>query len=92
MNKLHNFSFETGTIFIDSFKRVWEYKKAWDSERTGYLVGVTRDTPTFTYEQMLGISIEGFRQIEKGDREYADALNSARTVQRVVALGEQAGC
>jgi len=89
---LTNFFFETGAIFIDSHKRVWEYRKAWDADRTGYLVGVTRDTPTLTYEQLRGISIEGFRQITKEDREYADALSRTRASQRVVALGEQAGC
>ena len=92
MSNLSNFSFETGAIFIDSYKRVWEYKRAWDSDGTGYLVGVTRDTPTFTYEQLRGVAIEGFRQVSKEDKEYADALNSTRASQRVVALGEQAGC
>lgn len=63
---------ETGTIFLDSHGRIWEYKRAWDSERTGYLVGITKDTPTFTFKQLRGISVDGFRQA--GKEEYSRAV------------------
>lgn len=56
----------TGQKFVDSQGRIWEYKRAWDTDGTGYLVGITKDTPTFTFEQLRGISIEGFRAKEGG--------------------------
>lgn len=58
---------ETGTIFVDNAGRVWQYKKAWDNERMGYLVGITKDTPTFTFAQLHGISVDGFRKARKGE-------------------------
>lgn len=54
----------TGTRYVDTLGRVWEVKKAWDMDGTGYLVGITKDTPTFTAEQLRGIYIEGLRRKE----------------------------
>lgn len=57
---------ETGTRYIDNLGRIWEVKKAWDTDKTGYLVGITKDTPTFTAEQLRGIYIDGLRRKEDG--------------------------
>lgn len=74
---------ETGTIFLDSYGRIWEYKRAWDNEGSGYLVGITKDTPTFTYEQMRGIAIAGFRQAGKGEYSQA-AVNKKFQSQAII--------
>lgn len=55
---------ETGTQYTDNLGRVWEVKKSWDSDGAGYLVGITKDTPTFTAAQLRGIHIEGLKRKE----------------------------
>lgn len=62
MSELLIHNAETGTQYTDNLGRVWEVKKAWDGDGTGYLVGVTKDTPTFTAEQLKGIWIDGLRK------------------------------
>lgn len=47
-----------GTRFTDSLGRVWEKQTQY---KHGFLVGLTRDTPSFTEEQIKGIVIDGFR-------------------------------
>jgi hypothetical protein len=47
-----------GTRFTDDLDRVWEKQTQY---KHGFLVGLTKDTPSFTVEQLKGIVIEGFR-------------------------------
>lgn len=47
-----------GTRFTDDLGRVWEKQIQY---KHGFLVGLTRDTPSFTAEQIKGIVIDGFR-------------------------------
>lgn len=47
-----------GTHFVDAFGRVWE-KRIHRSQ--GFLVGLTKDTPSFSEQQIKGIVIDGFR-------------------------------
>jgi hypothetical protein len=47
----------TGTRFTDQLGRVWEKQVQY---KQGFLVGITRDTPSFTEQQIKGIVIDGF--------------------------------
>lgn len=47
-----------GTSFTDSLGRVWEKRVQYSQ---GFLVGITKDTPSFTDHQIKGIVIDGFR-------------------------------
>lgn len=47
-----------GTNFTDSLGRVWEKRVQYGH---GFLVGITKDTPSFTDHQIKGIVIDGFR-------------------------------
>lgn len=47
-----------GTAFTDSFGRVWEKRVQYGQ---GFLIGITKDTPSFTDQQIKGIVIDGFR-------------------------------
>lgn len=47
-----------GTCFTDSHGRVWEKRVQYGH---GFLVGLTKDTPSFTDYQIKGIVIDGFR-------------------------------
>ena len=53
----------SGTQFTDDHGRVWEKQVQY---KHGFLVGLTRDTPSFTAEQLKGIVIEGFRVLPSG--------------------------
>lgn len=53
----------TGVQFTDDHGRVWEKQTQY---RQGFLVGLTKDTPSFTSEQLKGIVIEGFRVLPSG--------------------------
>lgn len=48
----------TGTRFTDGLGRVWEKQVQY---KQGFLVGITKDTPSFTEQQIKGIVIDGFR-------------------------------
>jgi hypothetical protein len=52
-----------GTRFTDDRGRVWEKQTQY---RHGFLVGLTKDTPSFTSEQLKGIVIEGFCVLPSG--------------------------
>lgn len=52
-----------GTNFTDSLGRVWEKRVQYGH---GFLVGITRDTPSFTDHQIKGIVIDGFRVLSSG--------------------------
>lgn len=45
------------TRFTDAFGRVWEKRVEYGNS---FLIGITKDTPSFTAEQLKGIVIEGF--------------------------------
>lgn len=47
-----------GTRFTDQLGRVWEKQVQY---KQGFLVGLSRDTPSFTEQQIKGIVIDGFR-------------------------------
>jgi hypothetical protein len=57
-----------GTTFTDAHGRVWEKRMQYGH---GFLVGITKDTPTFSDYQIKGIVIDGFRvlpsEYEKDD-------------------------
>ena len=53
----------SGTAFTDSSGRVWEKRVQYGH---GFLIGLTRDTPSFTDQQLKGIVIEGFRVLPSG--------------------------
>lgn len=53
----------TGTKFTDDLGRVWEKQVQY---KHGFLIGLTKDTPSFTGEQLKGIVIEGFRVLPSG--------------------------
>jgi hypothetical protein len=48
----------SGTKFTDTHGRVWEKRVQYGH---GFLIGLTKDTPSFTDYQLKGIVIEGFR-------------------------------
>ena len=50
-------SAEDGTRFTDSLGRVLEKRVEYGNN---FLVGITKDTPSFTEYQLKGIVIEGF--------------------------------
>lgn len=52
-----------GTAFTDSLGRVWEKRVQYGQ---GFLVGITKDTPSFTDHQIKGIVIDGFRVLSSG--------------------------
>lgn len=52
-----------GTVFTDAHGRVWEKRVQYGH---GFLVGLTKDTPTFTDLQIKGIVIDGFRVLPSG--------------------------
>ena len=45
------------TRFTDAIGRVWEKRI---EHGNSFLIGITKDTPSFTAEQLKGIVIEGF--------------------------------
>lgn len=46
-----------GCRFTDSYNRVWVKQSDYGHS---FLVGLTKDTPTFTEHQMHGLAIDGF--------------------------------
>lgn len=46
------------TKFIDDTDRVWVKQVQYGQ---AFLVGLTKDTPSFTAQQLTGLAIEGFR-------------------------------
>lgn len=53
----------SGTTFTDANGRVWEKRVQYGH---GFLIGLTKDTPSFTDNQLKGIVIEGFRVLPSG--------------------------
>lgn len=60
---------EAGAWYTDSLGRIWIGRVAWDKNRTTYLMGVTKDTPTFTLKELNGIQIDGLRRKEGMQRQ-----------------------
>lgn len=66
---MNSLTIESGTWYTDNLGRVWIGRVAWDKTRTAYLVGVTKDTPTFTLKELKGIQIDGLRRKEGMQRQ-----------------------
>jgi hypothetical protein len=61
-NTYYDFA-NNGAQFTDELGRVWEKRVQYGQ---GFLIGLTKDTPSFTAEQLKGIVIEGFRVLPFG--------------------------
>lgn len=48
---------QDGCRFTDSYNRVWIKQSDYGHS---FLVGITKDTPTFTEHQLIGLAIDGF--------------------------------
>ena len=57
------------TRFTDALGRVWEERVEYGNS---FLIGITKDTPSFTEHQLKGIVIEGFGMLHS-DHEKDDS-------------------
>lgn len=71
-----------GTKFTDSLDRVWVKQAQYGQ---AFLIGLTRDTPSFTAEQLAGLAIDGFRVLPLVDMETGEDAQEKHQNKRGIA-------
>lgn len=71
-----------GTKFTDDLNRVWVKQSQYGQ---AFLVGLTRDTPSFTAQQLAGLAIDGFRVLPLVDTESSEDAQEKHQNKRGIA-------
>ena len=71
-----------GTKFTDSLDRVWVKQSQYGQ---AFLIGLTRDTPSFTVQQLAGLAIDGFRVLPSDNTENPEDAQEKHQNKRNIA-------